>query len=161
MTITLNEPVIDALVARLNTDLAAQITAVNGEHSDSFTVETPAQVLDFVPPRSHLSKFPTIGVADGPSRFEDDIGGSATGRHEIMVLVFLQDEDQRGLARKLRRYSQAIVRTVLAGRNLGSGAWGTGLVSVVPGPTLGDHPENPRTFMSWTAVTIWAKKEEE
>lgn len=158
----LNEPVVAALKTRLETDLPAVIAQVNAAVTDGFTITDPKQVLDFLPPQSHLTAFPTVAIGDGPTRFEDDIATSATGRHEIMMLAFLQDSDQRALAWKLRRYGRAIASTALQGRALGSAqGWGMGLVSIVPGPTLGDDPEHPRTFYSWTAVTIWVKGDED
>ena len=161
MAIELNEPVVDALVSRLNSNLAATITTVNGEHSDDYDLDNPEQVLDYIPPTSLLTAFPTIGIGDGPSRFEDDIGASATGVHQVMVVVYLQEAEQVALARKLRRYAVAIARVILEDRNRGSDAWGTVLNRVDPGPTLADAPENPQTFMSWVGLTITAKRDEE
>src|SRR4051794_22550247 len=110
MAIQLNEPIVVQLKSQLEANLPATITAINaaaGTVADGYTIENPAHVLDFVPPVSYLTAFPAIGIGDGPSRFEDDIASSATGRHEIMLVVFLQDADQRALAWKLRRYAQA------------------------------------------------------
>jgi hypothetical protein len=161
VTIQLNEPVIHALRDRLEADLPAVISQINADSDDDFTLADPVAVHGFVPPIALLEDFPTVGIGDAPSRFEDDVGHSATGRHELIVIAYLQDEDQEALAWRLRRYSQALVRVALAGRNLGDAAWGTGLVSVSPGPTLGDDPENPQTFASWVGVRMWANRDEE
>lgn len=164
MAIELNEPVIAAVYERLlGSDLTDAIDAINAEVDDGIMVEVPQQVLDYMPTPELLTEFPTIGIGDAPSTFEDDIGSSATGRHELLICVFCQNADQRALAWQLRRYAQAIVRTVLDGRNLGDAAWGTGLVRVSPGPALADNPdpEAVQDWMSWTGVQIWAKRDEE
>lgn len=154
----LNVPVVAALKARLDSDLAAAIALVNAD--SSVDIEGPKAIHDFVPPVGLIVDFPTIGIGDGPTRFEDDTGFSATGRHELMVVVFLQNPDQEQLAAQLRAYTRAIATCVLDGRNLGDGAWGTGLIQVDPGPTLADDPDDPKVFATWTAVRIWAKSEE-
>jgi hypothetical protein len=163
MPITLNQPIIVEVQQRLNSDLATNIAAVNAEQTDGFDVEVPGteEIFDYIPPPGLLTAFPSVGIGDGPSRFEDDIGSSATGRHELLIVAYEQDADQRALAWKLRRHCQAIVRTILDGRNLDSAAWGTGLVAIRPGPTIEDDPDNPKVWTSWSGVHIWAKKEEE
>jgi hypothetical protein len=167
MAITLNETTVRAVKTRLEADLEAEIAQINAAATDDFTIAEPAQVLDYIPYPQILTVFPTIGIGDGVSTFEDDQGNSATGRHELLVVVYLQNADQEALAWQLRRYLQAVTRVVLAGRTLNdtlSGAgWGTGLVRISPGPTLADNedPEAVKTWMSWGGIVIWAKRDEE
>lgn len=161
MAYELNEPVVAALKARLEEEMTATIAAINEAATDGFQLSAPSQVLDYIPPPSDLLEPPVIGIGDAPSRFEDDIGSSATGRHELLIVAYDQSDEQRALAWKLRRWSQAIARISLSTRKLGSAAWGTGLVGIRPGPTLVDNPEKPRDWFSWVGVTIWAKTEEE
>jgi hypothetical protein len=67
----------------------------------------------------------------------------------------------------LRRYAQAVLRTILAGHVIGevtdaagrAAAWGTGLDSIAWGPTLGSTA-TPKTWLSWCVVAIWTKREE-
>jgi hypothetical protein len=160
---TLNEPAVQAVIARLETNLTDALTVVNSRNDDGYEIEKPVQILPFIPPPDWLNDFPTIGIGDGASGFEDDTGFAATGRHELLIVIYLQHADQDALAWQLRRYTQAVAGVVLAGRNLeAEGAWGTGLVRISPGPTLGDNeePEAVKTWVSWAAVQIWAKHEE-
>lgn len=162
MAIELNEPVVHAVRDRLNANLAAHITAINAAAAtvaDGFTIENPAAVLDYIPSPGELVNFPTVGIGDGRQLFRDDIGHNAELDCHITVVAYLADADQRALAWRLRRYSQAIARTILADRNLGTAAYGTGLDRVDPGPTLASD-ESPRTFLSWIAVTIRASRDE-
>ncbi len=167
MAITLNELPVRALKQRLEASLPAEIAAINATVTDGFVIAEPKQVLDYIPYPQVLTDYPTIGIGDGGSTFEDDEGFSATGRHELLIVCYLQHSDQRALAWQLRRYLQAITRVALAGRTLSDtlsgAAWGTGLVRISPGPTLGDSedPELVRTWMSWAGVLIWAKRDEE
>lgn len=160
----LTEAAVRELVARLNANLAGAIAIVNADPpaptDDTYVIEAPAEVFDFVPPPSRLVQFPTVGIQHGLGTLEDDQGWSATGVHELTVVSFLQTSEPDALARRLRRYAQAVARVALAGRNLGAAAWGTTLVGVDYGPTLGER-ENSRVYMSWVAVTIRAKLDEE
>lgn len=160
MAIQLNEPVIIALQARLAADLPATITGINAAVSDGFLIDDPVNVYDFIPPVALLTDFPTVGIGDAPSTFEDDQGFSMTGHHRLLVVAYISDPDQRALAWKLRRYAQAIVRVIRSDLQLGTG-WGSGIERIEPGPTLTDDPDAPRAFTSWTGVSIWVKTDEE
>lgn len=155
----LNVPVVAALKARLESDLPAVITAVNAD-APAYPISAPVAVFDFVPPIALITDFPTVGIGDGPTRFEDDTGFSATGRHELLLIAYLQQADQAALAAQLRSYARALASVALDSRNLGTGAWGTGLIQIDPGPTLTDNAEHPQTFASWVAVRMWAKSDE-
>lgn len=163
---SLNETPVMAVKERLENDLQAALDDINSSVTDGYEVEPCQQVLTFIPPPDLLTTFPTIGIGDGPSTFEDDNGFEATGRHELLIVCYLQNADQEALAWQLRRYTQAITTTVLAGRELSStvagAAWGTGLVRISPGPTLADNedPAQVRTWMTWAGVQIWAKRDE-
>ena len=163
MAIDLTEPLVAALHQRLVDDLPAAVAAVNAEVDDGYELAAPddAQILPYIPPPSDLLSPPTIGVGEGTSRFEDDIGSSATGRHELLIVVYEQTADQLGLALRLRRWARVLTRVALEGRSLPPVAWGTGLVGTAPGPTLVDDADNPREWFSWTGIRIWAKTEEE
>lgn len=151
--VELNEPVVRAVQGMLADELP--------DICSDLDLPAPVAVETFVPPLALLLDFPTLGIGDAPTRFEDDQGFSATGRHELMIVAFLADQDQEALAWNLRRYGQAIVRTLRTDLQLRGSAFGSGLVGVDPGPTLADKPENPQTFTSWTGVRFWAKRDEE
>jgi hypothetical protein len=152
----LNEPVVAALQARLQEELAGVITEINAANTDDLVLDAPSSdaILDYVPVPEQLTSWPTVGIQDLPSTIEDDIGSSFTGVYGLAVVIFSADADQRLLAVKLRRYAQAVATTALRSRQLGP-AWIT-LRSITPGPTL-DVEESPRTWVSWTAVAINAK----
>lgn len=161
MTIKLNEDVVNTLRDRLETDLPAVIATINSDQTDpAFTVPSPQQVLDYIPPVADLNVFPTIGISDGDISFEDDTGWGATGLFDLTVVCFLQSSNQRELVWWLRRYGQAICRVALDGRRMGVEGWGVTLRGVRPGPTLG-RDETPRQWMSTTAVTITVKTEQD
>lgn len=159
----LTEIAVEAIHERLLLSLPDWIDTVNDDVTDDHMIDRPALTLDYVPTLATLNEFPCVGIMHGRSTIEDDNGWSATGKHEIGVVTFLQETDQEALARKLRRYALAITNTILEDRDLGDGPgvpWGTGLIAVDYGPTL-TEVEGSRGFMSWVATTIWVKLDEE
>jgi hypothetical protein len=163
MYLKLNSPVVVALQERLVEALPDVIAEINADVTDGFEIPSiePAQVLPYIPPPSDRLQPPTIGIGDGKSLFEDDVGFSATGRHELLVVVYEQASDQEALAWILRRWTQAIATVALDGRRLGAGAWGTGLIGTAPGPTLADNPQDPQEWFSWSGLRLWAKRDED
>jgi hypothetical protein len=161
MTIKLNEPLITALQSKLQTGLNAVIDNINATQTDpAYPIEYPQQVLDYIPPVSQMTSFPIVGISDGEMDFQDDVGWGATGVFELTVVVFLQHPDQRALVWQLRRYAQAIVRTAMEGRRLGSEGWSMTMKRVRPGPTLG-RDESPRQWISTVALIIEVKSEQD
>lgn len=161
MTINLNEDIVNTLRDRLEANLPAVIDDINSTHQDPlYPMQYPYQVLDYIPPVSELTGFPTLGISDGNIAFEDDTGWGATGVFDLTVVCFLQSSNHRELVWWLRRYGQAIVRVTLAGRRLGVEGWGVTLRDIRPGPTLG-RDESPRQWLSTTAVTITVKTEQD
>lgn len=154
----LSAPVVEALRARLDDSLPAAVDAVNATVEDGFTIDHPAQVLDYVPPESAI-QWPTVCVLERAAEFANDTGYSATGRYELMLVFFIQDHDPQGLARKLRRYEQAVVRAALTDRDLADPVYGTGLVRIEPGGTF--EVEDQTLFRSFRSVIVWAESEEE
>jgi hypothetical protein len=156
------EPVIAALLARLQTDLPPAVDAVNSEVTDGTLIEQPRQILDYIPPVEVLLDFPTIAIGEGPDRWFDDNGHEVTGHHEIAVMAFIQADDQQTLVRQLRRTRRALLTAIMSGRSLQdvedpsrNRAWGILLKQGTPGPTLGDlNAEQIVSWMSWTRVVI-------
>lgn len=162
--IQLNEPAIAAVKQRLEDGLADVVDTINAETSDEISLPQPYEILDYLPTPNVLNDTPTIGIGDGPTTFEDDLGHYSIGRHELLIVVYVQHEDQRQLAWQLRRYLQAITRVVLDQRNLGDGGWGTTLIGTRPGDTLGDvgsDPDSVRSWLSWAGVAIRVKGDED
>lgn len=159
MPITGPEPVIAAVVARLNDELAPYIDAVNAEADDGIVCEQPVDVLDFVPPRSIITDTPLLAVMEGTFTLEDDTGWGATGHCPITVVNYVTDYEPRPLAMKLRRMDRAIIQCVLKGRQVGP-AWGVTFVRSDPGPTL-SRKESPREMFSLRASTFDVRFEQD
>lgn len=159
----LNEPIIAAVTRNLTDYLPAELTAIRSGLTDEeqTALPDPAQVYDFVPPPGLLTAFPVVAVEDSSTEFEDDTGSSATGVHQLGIVCFLVNPDQRLLAFGLRRYLQAIMRTILrTDRKDPNGAyWAVNPRGLSYGPTL-ENEENPRTYMSWAVARFEFKREE-
>ncbi len=161
----LSEPIIDALVARLEDDLPAPIAELNAEPGAEVQIAQPLAILPYVPSVGLLRSWPTIGIQELPTRFQDDIGSSVVAVCELVVIVFESDSDLASLTARLRRQVQAVTTVALEGRELGIGgtdAYSVSLVSTTPGPTLGDSedPEQVRTWTSWAGVALRFLREE-
>ena len=159
----LNEPVIAAVARNLTDYIGSELTAIRSGLSDDEQVALPdpARVYDFVPPPGLLTAFPVLAIEDSSTEFQDDAGFSATGVHQLGIVCFLVNPDQRLLAFGLRRYLQAIMRVVLRNdRKDPDGAyWAVNPRGVSYGPTL-ESEENPRTYMSWAVARFEFKREE-
>lgn len=164
------EPIKDGLVAMLKSDLPTIVDQVNAEHTDGYTIGQAHAILDHVPPVETLFETPLIGVAEGPQRFEDDIGSSATGVSELVVVVYVQADDQQTLVKHLLRWRLALLRGCLpaaraiphptqAGVNA---AWSVRPLRVDPGQTLGEmDAEQVKTWLSWVRVVLEVRHDEE
>ena len=160
----LNEPVVRALRARLEAELPAAIADLNARLPAGEQLPAPHAVLDYPVAPGEVLEFPTLGIVDRASDIEDDTGFSATGRHRLLVVVHHMHPEQRQLAWALRRYAQAVVRVALRDRALllpdGTVAAGiVGFDTLIPGETL-DREAEPQEWQSWTAVGVWARREE-
>ncbi len=156
------EPVIAALLARIEDDLPLAVTAVNAAVTDGTLIEYPCQITDHVPPVELLLAFPAVGIGEGPGRWADDIGSEVTGTHELSVFAFVQASDQQTLVRQLRRTRKALLTVITDGRVLEDAsdptrnrAWGVIVKQIIPGPTLGDvESSQVRSWMSWVRIVI-------
>jgi hypothetical protein len=168
---SLNEPAIAAVLARLedpaqlNAEIASIAAGVTAADQAASLVPVPvANINDFVPPPSFLVDFPQIGIQDMGTRLEDDTGHSATGRHNLGIVIFCSDPNPEILAWELRRYAQAVVRVMLRDRaftEAPAAGWAIGAADplVAWGPTL-SKAVNPQVWMSWCVVQIWTRREE-
>lgn len=155
------EKQVTALVARLHDRLPDAVDRVNAERpAPDFPLKRPAQVLDYAPPLSRLTSFPTVAVVQGQTRFTDDTGDALTGWQSLTVVVYLQSTEPRALAWGLRRYADAVMDVVLADRNLGDNGWGIVPVSVDPGPSL-TREEDPREIISFTGISFEVRTEQD
>jgi hypothetical protein len=157
------EPIIHELARRMEEDLPAIIDLKNAEITDGFTIQAPqpANIYKYVPEPGSLNYFPAIGIGDGRSQREDDIGSAETAIFKPMIVVYEQAASQEELAWRLRRLSAAVTEAAMAGRNLGEAAWGVQFDISEPGPTLVDDPTAPKEWVSWTGIRIIAKRDEE
>lgn len=157
MALALNEQLVTALAAKLTTGIPTAVTEINAAVTDGFTISNPFEVLDYVPDQREISSKaangPLVGIQDVSTTLKDDIGSSATGVHQLAVLVWLVEADRAALARKLRRYQRALATACLSGRTISTIGYGVTLKAAAHGPTL-DRDEDPRGWCSFTGVVI-------
>ena len=176
----LNEPVVRALVARMDSSVAvadaklsAYITAINAEAqtvSDGYAIQNPAKVYPFIPPLGLLTEFPTIGIQSLPGRLEDDTAHAAVHVARELVVVYLTNADHVALSWQIRRYVRALGSCARYSGALeggggadDGGAWVVNTVSYDYGPTLGDTDDPkrvPKEYLTWAGVLVEAKRDE-
>lgn len=160
----LNELPIQTMKARLISSVNDKIDGVNALSED---LQVPhfeeIDILDYMPSVRELTRFPTIGIAEGTTVFQDDVGWSATGVHTLTAVIFYQAPDQRTLAVSLRYLRIAVANSLLETRQLGDSPadtpWGVTLVGTMPGPTLA-RTSDPQEWLSMTGVTIMCRDEQ-
>lgn len=174
----MTEPLVEAMVSLLSTNLNTTIDSLNAAYADQYVLPHVQQFLPFVPPPSALEGgIPAIGVQEVGSTFMDDIVTTTDANHHYAVVAICQHVDLQTLATQLRRMMQAILFTVqsdrLAGTAIGigsimqgAGAWNVTLLRYEPGPLLGDldptDPDAPpRSYLSWVACVMQSKRAEQ
>lgn len=162
---TLNEPLVTAMLARLNANLPTAIAQNNTERtSPAYPLTQPLQILAAPPTAGQLDAgIPIVAVADGDITFTDDVGWSTTEVMDFTILAYDYDLDPTALAWRLRRWAQVICGIAMYGRNVDGGAWGTRLKRIVPGPRLSklDPQSGHPIVLGFVAVVIAAMDEQD
>jgi hypothetical protein len=163
----LTEPIVAALVERLENELPAVLAAINAGVTDGYELRAPQLIIPQVPSVGTLRQWPTIGIQDLGLTFEDDIGSSFVAVAGLVVLVFEQSANLMELSWRLRRWERALVSILPKNRSLGPAsdpdAYSVQPVRTIPGPTLGDSedPKLVKTHVSWTGLELRCYREED
>lgn len=154
--------IVPAIVAQFEANAAAKVRAINDQVTDGITIPDPAQILDFAPtPATLEGALPLIGIADFPSRFEDDLVTSITGVHQFAIIVALSNVEERALAWQLRRYRSLIADLIQVDRTFGGVCRPALFDQVQPGPYLENtNPERPHSWLSWFYYLITCRRGE-
>jgi hypothetical protein len=153
---------IPAIVAQFTTQKTAITAAINVGVAADLAIVEPAQVLDFAPtPATLEGDLPLIGIADFPTRFEDDLVHSLTGIHQLAILAAIANPDERALAWQLRRYRSLIARMIQVDRTFGGLCRPAMFDQIAPGPMMGNtNPEREHSYLSWFYYVITCKVDE-
>lgn len=154
--------IIPAIVAQFEANAAAAVRAINDDVADGITIPEPAQILDFAPtPATLETALPVIGIADFPTRFEDDVVSSLTGVHQFAIIAVLSNVDERALAWQLRRYRVLIANLLQLDRTFGGVCRPALFDQAQPGPYLENtNPERPHSWLSWFYFLITCRRGE-
>lgn len=162
------DAIVPAWVAKLELWLPTAIDRVNGEVTDGWLVEPP-EVLDYAPPISTVTFFPTVGIVTESESREDDVGREWTGVYHVGFAVFVQCSDPEGFGRLARRTARAVQAAVLADRRLvveDTPAMTTGRLEsrgIAWGPAFADVPSGegpPSAYMTWALVRVTSRHDE-
>lgn len=176
----LSEPAIEALIKVLEENMPTIIEAINEQNEDGVELVTPLQFVPYRPTRATWEAgLPCIGIAELPTRFEDDNVSMLTAVHSVCIWVVVQEADHATLAKMLRRYVRAIALAIQQDRAHMSGphgnemilsretqsVWGLKFEGIVPGDMLEERTpdaasEPPTSYLSWSGVIVAMKREE-
>lgn len=153
---------VPAIVAQFEANKQAQVDAINADITDGFTIELPQQIVDFAPtPATLEGSLPLLGIADFPTRFEDDLVHSTTSVCQFAIMAAIADPDQRALAWKLRRYRTLIANLIQVDRTFGGKCWTTLFDQIAPGPYMANtNPERDLAYLSWFYFLITCRRDE-
>lgn len=118
------EAVVDTLMRILPAQIPDKLRQIEIETGDGIALRNPEDYLDFEPSNlGEVSGQPWIAVLPGDTIVHADTGYSGPGssgwmdaEHECGIMVYVQDEDQSRLTRRLMRYQRAIIEVVGANR---------------------------------------------
>jgi hypothetical protein len=118
------EETCDAMIAKLEAQIAARIAAVNAESTD-YQIDGPTGIT--LGERSEPT-YPWITVSPSRTGPDLDTGERIVYAHTIEVISVYWDPDEDALMRKLLRFARAVREVMLdkrqPGITLGDGGWG-------------------------------------
>lgn len=119
------EATCDAMLAKLEGQLAARIAAINAEVTDGLVVDG---ATGFSLGERAEPTYPWVTVAPSRTGPDLDTGERIVYAHTIDVISAYFDQDEDGLVRKLLRFARAVREVGLdkrqPGIKLGDGGWG-------------------------------------
>lgn len=155
----LAEPILDAVVAKLQAGVGARIAAINALDTRGIIVKTPENGDYYVGGAGGgIPRAPAIIVTDSPSDGEAEAEGphSFIWQGEISVFVVDEDTDRQVLGRKLMRLARAAAETLWDDNPkeaLAGSAYHLAFVREEPGPVA--QPEDETQYWrSWRYVTF-------
>lgn len=117
------EAVIDAMQAKLQTDLPAKVVALNAEYDDAYALTDIAASswYDAVPDLLAASfEYPAVVLLDESDRAEAAQSNADlyVVRYQVVVDVLVRGQDATELTRKLWRYERAVKEILVARHSL-------------------------------------------
>jgi hypothetical protein len=106
------EPLIDALLAKLQGGLAERLAQINAEATDNIVLSTPQAADYYIAPIDQLPVAPAIIAAAGPAQWAEEGAHAFITSYDVTIYVLEEDPDRQVLARKLQRQVRAIIETV-------------------------------------------------
>jgi hypothetical protein len=104
------EATMDALVAKLESELGTKIDAINAEVNDDYVIEQPVGIS--FGPRSEIP-YPWVVVMPSVSDPLIDSSGRTHEEHAVDIVAWVQDPDEEALWRRLIRYHRALREVAL------------------------------------------------
>jgi hypothetical protein len=154
------EDTLDALVAKLNTNLEAKITSINAAVTDGHTLDNPHAIEDHAV--GELEAYPTVLVLPDESEPELDPGQYMIVWHRVQTVAFLESWDTEKLAKQVMRYLKAIKETLMVDRRPGTaggaGGWDIRWMRDEYGPLF--RPDNKAVFVQGARSLFRARQQQ-
>lgn len=113
-TLKLGEPLIDAVVAKLQNGYAARVAAINSADTLGITLAVPATGDYYFGGVSEIPRCPAVIVTQAPTEHRNEGEGphSFVWVADVLVVVLDEDMDRSVLARRLQRHRRAIAEVL-------------------------------------------------
>lgn len=113
-TLGLGEPVIDAIIAKLQAGYAARVATINAADTLGITLTVPGTADYYVGGSTTIPRAPAIIVAQAPTDGEHEAEGahSFVWVADFLVAVIDEDYDRQKLARRLMRHARAVAEVL-------------------------------------------------
>lgn len=168
----LGEPIVDAVIAKLQAGVPARIATINAADTNGVTVTAPSDDDYYFGGADQIPRAPAYIVTEGRpadgALYENEGPHSFIYADTIVVAVYDEDVDRQHLARKLLRHKRAIIEAVwdddpkerLADANGNSVAFHIAPITHEPGPVLDPEDTGSQTWRGYHAVVFTTRKAE-
>lgn len=112
VSLSLDEVIVDAVIAKLQAGWASRIQAINVEKDDGMICAAPDPSMYFLGRMEQLPACPACFVLPGSGQFQESGPHSMRSIFEIQVHVVDQDMNGPLLARRLMRQARAVIEVI-------------------------------------------------
>lgn len=154
------EATIDALIAKLNSDLPAKVAAINAELSDAWTILMPEGISFGT--RSEIT-YPWVMLRPDAAEPIADASARLHRRNGISTTIWCAHHEEEGLDRTLIRTQRAVTEVILHNRRPGAlggdGGYGLEWVRDMYGPVFEGGASSE--FTSWVRSTFAIRQQQD
>jgi len=137
MALVLTEAVVDAVKAKLETNMAAKLDALNAEYDDGLTLIDIRDYYISEQALMEVPEFPVLFILADRMNVLNEGAGMLRGQYTLTVGVLAHDDyNTANLKRRLYRYIRAIIEVLIEARTSAEWAYTVGFEVVEFSPVF-------------------------